>query len=97
MGESVRLELTGEEALVLFEFLARFDDDSTLSVQDQAEERHCGTYTACSRNNWWRYSTLSTRRCSRQHGTGAFPFCAHASTQFRAFCDDRPLLRPLLQ
>ena len=28
---------------------------------------------------------------------GAFPFCAHASTQFRAFCDDRPLLRPLLQ
>jgi len=46
MGESVRLELTGDEALVLFEFLARFDDEGTLAVQDQAEERalwnlHC--------------------------------------------------------
>jgi hypothetical protein len=46
MGEPVRLELTGDEALVLFEFLARFDDDGTLAVQDQAEVRalwnlHC--------------------------------------------------------
>ena len=46
MGEPVRLELTGDEALVLFEFLARFDDHQTLSLQDQAEERalwnlHC--------------------------------------------------------
>lgn len=46
MGGPVRLELTGDEALVLFEFLARFDDDGTLAVQDQAEERalwnlHC--------------------------------------------------------
>ena len=46
MGEPVHLELTGDEALVLFEFLARFDDDDTLAIQDQAEERalwnlHC--------------------------------------------------------
>ena len=46
MGGPVRLELTGDEALVLFEFLARYNDDGTLTVQDQAEERalwnlHC--------------------------------------------------------
>jgi hypothetical protein len=46
VGEPVRLELTGDEALVLFEFLARFDDNNMLAVQDQAEERalwnlHC--------------------------------------------------------
>lgn len=39
MGEPIRLELTGDEALVLFEFLARFDEDGTLAIQDQAEER----------------------------------------------------------
>ncbi len=38
MGEPVRLELTGDEALVLFEFLARFDEDATLTIQDQAVE-----------------------------------------------------------
>jgi len=46
MGEPVRIELTGDEALVLFEFLARFEDRETLIVEDQAEERalwnlHC--------------------------------------------------------
>jgi hypothetical protein len=46
MGGPVHLELTGDEALVLFEFLARFDNESTLQIQDQAEERalwnlHC--------------------------------------------------------
>ena len=39
MGEPVRLELTGDEALVLFEFLSRFDDENTLVIQDQAEQR----------------------------------------------------------
>jgi hypothetical protein len=39
MGGLIRLELTGDEALVLFEFLQRFDDEGTLAVQDQAEER----------------------------------------------------------
>ena len=39
MGDPVRLELTGDEALVLFEFLFRFDDDGSLTIQDQAEER----------------------------------------------------------
>jgi hypothetical protein len=46
MGQPIRLELTADEALVLFEFLARFDDKETLSIEDQAEERalwnvHC--------------------------------------------------------
>jgi hypothetical protein len=46
MGVPVQLELTGDEALVLFEFLQRFDDEGVLVVQDQAEERalwnlHC--------------------------------------------------------
>ena len=39
MGDPVRLEPAGDEALVLFELLSRFDDDSVLAVQDQAEER----------------------------------------------------------
>jgi hypothetical protein len=46
MGEPVRIDLTGDEALVLFEFLARFDDNETLTLEDHAEERalwnlHC--------------------------------------------------------
>ena len=46
MGEAVRLELTGDEALVLFDLAQRFDDDGTLALRDQAEERalwnlHC--------------------------------------------------------
>lgn len=46
MGEPIRLELTEDEALVLFDFLLRFDDSETLTIQDQAEERalwnlHC--------------------------------------------------------
>ena len=39
MGQPVQLELTEDEALVLFEFLARFDDSEILSLVDQAEER----------------------------------------------------------
>ena len=42
MGEPVRLELTSDEALVLFEFLQRFDDEDTLAIRDQAEERALG-------------------------------------------------------
>jgi hypothetical protein len=46
VSEPIQLELTGDEALVLFNFLQRFDDEGTLIVQDQAEERalwnlHC--------------------------------------------------------
>jgi hypothetical protein len=42
----VRLELTADEALVLFGFLARFSDTDRLAFEDQAEERalwnlHC--------------------------------------------------------
>ena len=46
MTERVCLELTSDEALVLFDYLQRFDDEGTLVLQDQAEERalwnlHC--------------------------------------------------------
>jgi hypothetical protein len=39
MAEPVQLKLTGDEALVLFEFLSRFDDEGSLAIEDQAEER----------------------------------------------------------
>jgi hypothetical protein len=38
-SQSVTLELTGDEALVLFEFLHRFEDTDKLSISDQSEER----------------------------------------------------------
>ncbi len=37
--ESLVLELSRDEAIVLFEFIARFSDDETLEIVDQAEER----------------------------------------------------------
>jgi hypothetical protein len=37
-GEVV-LRLTKEEALVFYEFVARFSDNAKLSIEDQAEER----------------------------------------------------------
>ncbi|WP_428306030.1 hypothetical protein [Lacipirellula sp.] len=39
MGEPTVLELTSDEALVLFEFLSRFSENDTLAIEDQAEER----------------------------------------------------------
>ena len=39
MGNAVKLELSADEALVLFAFLQRFDDTKRLAVEDQAEER----------------------------------------------------------
>lgn len=39
MGEQVRLELTADEALVLFDFLSRFSDTDVLAVEDKAEQR----------------------------------------------------------
>lgn len=39
MGDSVRLELTADEALVLFEFLSRYSDSNILAIEDQAEQR----------------------------------------------------------
>lgn len=39
MGDPVRLELTADEALVLFEFLSRYSDSDSLSLVDQAEQR----------------------------------------------------------
>jgi hypothetical protein len=39
MGDPVHLELTADEALVLFEFLSRFSDTESLVIVDQAEQR----------------------------------------------------------
>jgi hypothetical protein len=39
MVEALRVELTRDEALVLFDFLQRFDDQGALTIQDQAEQR----------------------------------------------------------
>ncbi len=39
VGEPVRLELTADEALVLFEFLTRYGESSSLNIVDQAEQR----------------------------------------------------------
>ncbi len=38
MIRAPRLELTEDEALVLFDFLRRFDDEGSLTIKDQAEE-----------------------------------------------------------
>ncbi len=35
----VRISLSADEALVLFEFLSRFDESNELTIVDQAEER----------------------------------------------------------
>jgi hypothetical protein len=39
MGDPVHIELSGDEALVLFAFLQRFDDEGTFGIVDQPEER----------------------------------------------------------
>jgi hypothetical protein len=42
MGKPVPLELTADEAPVLFEFLSRYSDNDVLSTVDQSEQRaHC--------------------------------------------------------
>ncbi|WP_205679059.1 hypothetical protein [Aquisphaera insulae] len=38
-SEPVRLQLTHDEALVLFEFLTRFQDEDSLVIRNQAEQR----------------------------------------------------------
>lgn len=37
--ETTSIDLTADEALVLFEFLQRFSESDVLAIQDQAEER----------------------------------------------------------
>jgi hypothetical protein len=39
MREPVRLELTADEALVLFDFLSRFSNTDGLAIEDPAEQR----------------------------------------------------------
>ena len=36
---SIKLEITNDEALVLFEMLSRFSDTDVLSIEHQAEQR----------------------------------------------------------
>lgn len=38
-NQVVQLELTTDEALVLFEFLQRFSESDALTLEDQAEQR----------------------------------------------------------
>ena len=35
----VEIKITKDEALVLFEFLSRYSDEDSLSIQDQAEQQ----------------------------------------------------------
>ena len=39
LENALSISLTPEEAVVLFEFVRRFSDTDTLSIEDQAEER----------------------------------------------------------
>ncbi len=39
MEEKIRIDLSKDEAIVLFEFLSNFSDKGTLQIVDQAEER----------------------------------------------------------
>ncbi|MEP7341647.1 MAG: hypothetical protein ABI977_28200 [Acidobacteriota bacterium] len=38
-SQNIVIELSNAEALVLFEFLSRFEDTKKITVEDQAEER----------------------------------------------------------
>lgn len=38
-NQGIEIKLTGDEALVLFEFLSRFDESQALEIVDQSEER----------------------------------------------------------
>ena len=38
-GEKINIELSKDEALVFFEFLARFSDNEELRIVDRSEER----------------------------------------------------------
>jgi hypothetical protein len=39
LNDDVTISLTSDEALVLFEFLRRFSDTESLTIEDQAEQR----------------------------------------------------------
>lgn len=39
MSQKVQIELTSDEALVLFELLSRYSDSESLVIEDQAEQR----------------------------------------------------------
>lgn len=38
-AETIKIELNSDEALILFEFLSRYSDTDTLTVEDQPEQR----------------------------------------------------------
>ncbi len=39
MSQKVHIELTGDEALVLFDLLSRYSDSESIVIEDQAEQR----------------------------------------------------------
>lgn len=39
MGENVQINLTKDEAIILFEFLSRFSNEDILEISDQSEAR----------------------------------------------------------
>jgi hypothetical protein len=39
VSQKVQIELTGDEALVLFDLLSRYSDSESLVIEDQAEQR----------------------------------------------------------
>ena len=63
MGEPVHFELTGDEGLVLFEFLARFDNNGMLTIQDKAEERALWKLRGLLESSLSKHSSLTTRTC----------------------------------
>ena len=38
-NNKIKVEITNDEALVLFEFLSRYSDTDTLSIEHQSEQR----------------------------------------------------------
>ena len=39
MSENIQIEISKDEAIVLFEFLSRFSEEEILQVEDQSEAR----------------------------------------------------------
>jgi len=39
VSQKVHIELTGDEALVLFDLLSRYSDSESIVIEDQAEQR----------------------------------------------------------
>jgi len=47
MNKNYSVELTADEALVLFEFLSRYSNTDKLTIEDQAEQRALWNLNCC--------------------------------------------------